>query len=214
MPPTGEAVPLLQRLVVGAEVKVAPLLDPHTPATIRFAEQLAFEPPFTPVQFHDHGPVPLTAVAVPELHRFVVGAEVKSPPLLLPHTPVTIRFAEQLAFEPPLVPLQVQLQGPVPETVEAVPLPQRLEVGAEVKSPPLLLPQEAFTMRFAEQFAVEPPFDPEQLQLQGPEPETVEAVPLPQRLEVGAEVKFWPLLLPHTPLTIGGSAVQFAVAPP
>ena len=38
--------------------------------------------------------------------------------------------ALQLAVVPPLDPAQVQVQGPEPETVEAVPVEQRLVVGA------------------------------------------------------------------------------------
>ena len=40
------------------------------------------------MQFHVHGPLPLTVVAVPVLQRLVVGAEVNVPPLDEPHTPV------------------------------------------------------------------------------------------------------------------------------
>lgn len=46
-----------------------------------------------------------------------------------------------------------------------------------------------------------PPFVPVQLQSQGPEPETEEAVPVVQRLIVGCSVKFCPSLVPQTPLT-------------
>ncbi len=61
-----------------------------------FAEQLAVVPPFDPVQLHVHGPVPLTAVAVPVLQRLVVGAEANVPPFDEPHTPL-IGFAENVA---------------------------------------------------------------------------------------------------------------------
>lgn len=44
--------------------------------------------------------------------------------------------ALQEALEPPFVPLQVQDQGPVPDTVLAVPELQRLALGAEGKEPP------------------------------------------------------------------------------
>ncbi len=54
-----------------------------------FAEQLAVVPPLDPVQLHVHGPVPLTAVAVPVLQRLVVGAEVNVPPFEEPQTPFT-----------------------------------------------------------------------------------------------------------------------------
>ena len=60
------------------------------------AEQLAVEPPLDPVQLHAHGPLPLTAVAVPVLQRLVVGAEVNVPPLDEPHTPA-MGFAENVA---------------------------------------------------------------------------------------------------------------------
>jgi hypothetical protein len=55
----------------------------------------------------------------------------------------------------------------------------------------------------AEQLTVAPPFVPEQLQLQEPDPllVTVEAVPGLQRFDVGADVSVAPLLLPQTPLT-------------
>lgn len=46
----------------------------------------------------------------------------------MPETPVL--FAEQLAVLPPLLPVQDQLQGPVPVTDPAVPVAQRLVVGA------------------------------------------------------------------------------------
>ena len=56
-----------------------------------------------------------------------------------------------------------------------------------------LLPAEGVTVqvwRFAEQFAVVPPFAPEQLQVHGPDPVTELAVPVVQRLAVGGAVRF------------------------
>jgi hypothetical protein len=47
-------------------------------------------------------------------------------------------FAEQLAFVPPLVPLQVQFHWAVPVTVDAVPVVQRFVVGAVPCACPLL----------------------------------------------------------------------------
>ena len=55
-----------------------------------------------------------------------------------------------------------------------------------------LLPAEGLTVQvgmFAEQFAVVPPFAPEQLQVHGPVPVTELAVPCVQRLVAGAAVK-------------------------
>ncbi len=54
-------------------------------------------------------------------------------------------FAEQLAVVPPLDPVQLHVQGPVPLTDVAVPALQRLAVGAVVKVPPLDEPHTPFT---------------------------------------------------------------------
>ncbi len=54
-------------------------------------------------------------------------------------------FAEQLAVVPPLDPVQLHVQGPVPRTVVEVPALQRLVVGAEVKVPPWAEPPAPFT---------------------------------------------------------------------
>ena len=78
-----------------------------------------------------------------------------------------------------------------------------------------LLPAEGVTVqawgfpRFAEQLAVEPPFDPAQVQVHGPAPLTALALPAVQRLLVGAAVKTPLLAEPHWPLT--GVAVNVAV---
>src|ERR1700722_2204633 len=50
---------------------------------------LAATPPFCAEQLHAHGPLPLTAEAVPEEHRLVVGALVSVSPLDEPHLPLT-----------------------------------------------------------------------------------------------------------------------------
>lgn len=59
------------------------------------AEQLlAVVPPFDPVQLHDQGPLPLTVVADPELHRPTVGAVVNIVLFDDPHTPFTTVFPD------------------------------------------------------------------------------------------------------------------------
>ena len=67
----------------------------------------------------------------------------------------------------------------------------------------------------AEQLAVVPPFSPAQLQVQGPEPVTALALPVVQRLVLGAAVKVPPWAVPHAPSTgIGvnvAATVQLAV---
>ena len=54
---------------------------------------------------------------------------------------VEVIWAEQLAVEPPLEPAQDQLQGPLPETVDAVPAEQRPVVGLLVREAPFDPPQ-------------------------------------------------------------------------
>ena len=55
-------------------------------------------------------------------------------------------MAEQLALLPPLLPLQDQVQGPEPPTVDAVPLAQRFDVGFDATVVPFAEPQEPCTI--------------------------------------------------------------------
>ena len=69
----------------------------------------------------------------------------------------------------------------------------------------------------AEQLAVVPPFDPAQLQVQGPEPVTALAVPVVQRSVVGALVRVVLFAGPQVPFIIGVNVavtVQLAVMGP
>jgi len=95
----------------------------------------------------------------------------------------------------------------------AIPAPQRLVEGVEVKVPPLAEPHWPLTgviARFAEQLAVEPSFKPAQLQVQGPVPVTSLGVPWLQRLVVGADVKIPPFAEPHCPFTAVESGTKVA----
>ena len=71
--------------------------------------------------------------------------------LILPPGPaegVTVHvliFAEQLAFVPPLEPLQLHDHGPLPVTNVGVPMLQRFVVGAAVNVPLFDVPQTPFT---------------------------------------------------------------------
>src|SRR5258706_7688100 len=53
------------------------------------AEQLALPPPFEPRHDQVQGPEPETAVAVPAVQRFAVGAWDTGVPFAEPHTPFT-----------------------------------------------------------------------------------------------------------------------------
>ena len=88
-PDTADAVPTLQSPVVGADNKLAPLLEPQAPFTFLLAKQLALVPPNVPLQNHRHGPEPETADAAPTLHRFDEGADRRLAPFEEPQTPLT-----------------------------------------------------------------------------------------------------------------------------
>ena len=78
--------------------------------------------------------------------------------------------------------------------------------------------------RGAEHCAVLPPLLPAQLHDQGPEPPTADAVPVPHRPVVGAELTATPFEEPHAPftgaigvtlcVTLMENAASAAVAPP
>src|SRR5271169_806754 len=61
LPPTVDAVPALQRLLVGALLRSAPFEEPHAPLTAddEGAEHNPVAPPLLPVQDQVHGPLPL-----------------------------------------------------------------------------------------------------------------------------------------------------------
>ena len=107
-------------------------------------------------------------------------------------------------MEPPLLPAQLQLHGPLPATVDAAPALQRLAVGAALAVAPFALPHAPLTAgggSTAEQVAVVPPLLPAQLHDHGPVPATVDAVPALQRFAVGVLVRSAPFEEPHAPLT-------------
>lgn len=109
-----------------------------------------------PVHFQFHGPLPDKFDVIPEEHRLMVGTIVNVPPLLLPQTPFTFRFARHVASLPPLLPKQVQLQGPVPVTFDVAPDEQRFVDGALIKLLPFAKPQFPLTCRVATQFSEVP----------------------------------------------------------
>jgi hypothetical protein len=101
------------------------------------------------------GALLVTALAVPAVHKPLIGALVAPEPLAEPQAPLTAAGLEpdstpeaeaQLAFVPPLLPEQNQFQSvPKPPTTEGVPEAQRLVVGALVTAAPLAEPQTPFT---------------------------------------------------------------------
>ena len=115
--------------------------------------------------------------------------------------PADCSGAAHEAVAPPLVPAQDQVQGPLPVTIEAVPMLQRLVDGALLMATPLAVPQTPLSVsRLAEHEAVVPPPEPAHDQAHGPVPLTAEAVPATQRFVVGVLGKSAPFDEPHDPL--------------
>jgi hypothetical protein len=128
---------------------------------------------------------------------------------------VEVSLSEHEAVEPPLLPPQVQLQGPLPLTADAVPVLQRLALGFALTVAAFELPHAPLTgcaeaVFFAEQVAVVPPLLPPQLHDHGPLPLTADAVPVPQRLALGALLSLPPFEEPHAPLTAVGDVEEVA----
>lgn len=92
----------------------------HVVEAVVFAEQLAVAPPLDPMQLHDQRPLPLTALADPALHRFVVGAVVKLLLFADPQAPfiaLVVKVADTvqlavIALVVYVVPLRVPTQVP------------------------------------------------------------------------------------------------------
>jgi hypothetical protein len=112
-----------------------PLVVPLLPVEASLSEQVAVLPPLLPAQLHDHGPLPLTAEAVPVVQRFAVGLALTVAPFEEPHAPATAgveveaSLSEHDAVLPPSLPAQVHDHGPLPLTVDAAPVVQRFAVG-------------------------------------------------------------------------------------
>lgn len=127
------------------------------------------------------------------------------------------REAEHEEVVPPLLPSQLQLQGPVPLTAVAVPVLQKLVAGAVLTVVPLALPQLPLTSTGAVHVPESlPPLVPSQTQVHGPVPLTAVATPPPHKLVEGALVKPVPLAEPQVPLTGTGctGAEHGALLPP
>jgi hypothetical protein len=61
-----------------------------TIGVVLLALQFGLTPPYSPLHVQFHGPVPATAVGVPELQRLVVGTVATVVPLALPQDPFTL----------------------------------------------------------------------------------------------------------------------------
>jgi hypothetical protein len=104
------------------------------------AEQLAACPPFKPEQVHDHGPLPVTALAKPAEHKSLIGIWSVFMPFAPPQRPSVFLEAWHAAAWPPLTPEQAHVHGPLPLTRLDAPLAQRLAAGAISVVMPSALP--------------------------------------------------------------------------
>jgi hypothetical protein len=190
---------------------------PVLPVEASLSEHVAVLPPLLPPQLHDHGPLPLTAEAVPAVQRFAVGLALTVAPFEEPHAPLTAveaSLSEQVAVLPPLLPAQLHDHGPLPLTAEAVPAVQRFAVGLALTVAPFEEPQAPLTAveaSLSEHVAVLPPSLPAQLHDHGPLPLTVDAAPAVQRFAVGLALTVAPFEEPQAPLT-AEEDVESAVA--
>ena len=166
-------------------------------------------PPLAPPQLQFQGPEPFTELALPTLHKSAFGAVLKLLPFALPQEALigaAFFFALQAALVPPLVPPQLQFQGPEPLTELALPMLHKSVLGAVLKLLPFAPPQEALmgggAFFFALQDALRPPLVPLQLQFHGPVPLNPLGLPALHRLLVGGDISKLPFALPQTPLTV------------
>lgn len=132
-------------------------------------------PPFTPghVQvvtgFAVVGKTGAEGVDVPTVHFVSVPKDAEPAGYVFsaePQVPFIILGALQAVdVVPPFNPAQVQFQGPVPETEEAVPTEHKLAVGAAGTPTPLAVPQTPLTLKVAVQVVSVPLLIPLQVQV-------------------------------------------------
>lgn len=97
-----------------------------------------------------------------------------------------MRGAAQFIFVPPLMPPHDQFQF-VPTALTPDGLPEEHKaVGVFTSPTPFAVPHTPSIFLMAEQFAVEPPFDPAHVHEYGPEPDTLDGAPNAHRLVDGA----------------------------
>jgi hypothetical protein len=94
IPETGDGVPALHRPLMGGLVVAALLAGPHTAESEAGGALQAAKP-----QVQVHGPLPVTADAVPMLHSALAGAALAGTPLAAPHIPVTGGAGQERRFE-------------------------------------------------------------------------------------------------------------------
>lgn len=200
MPATALGVPEMHNPWDGAVVTPTPCAGPHAALSNTGAPQLTDAPPFSPLQFQFHGPLPVTTLAVPDAHNAVVGVDDAPTPLASPHAPSFKIGAEQLTVVFSPEPVQLQLHGPSPMTAVSCPDLQRPDVGAALTATPFAGPHAPLTNVYTTHCAVTPPLSPKQLQYHGPLPVMLVALPDAHNLLGGGDAESDPFAGPHSPL--------------
>jgi hypothetical protein len=113
------ALPVAQRLSVGASAAEVPCANPQTPFWLTRASHETVAPPLRPAHDQLQGPVPLTALGKPTLHSAFFGISPRPFSDAGPHTAFARGCAEQVAAWPPFSPEHVHAQGPLPVTALA-----------------------------------------------------------------------------------------------
>jgi hypothetical protein len=143
VPVTVPGSPTLQSAFFGISLLPLSEAGPQTAFMRACAEQVAAWPPFRPEHVHAQGPLPVTALAKPALHKSAIGMLSLPVPLAGPQMPSIFFGALHAAALPPLVPEQAHVHGPSPLTRLAAPLKQRLVAGALSATAPFARPHSA-----------------------------------------------------------------------
>jgi hypothetical protein len=188
--------PLSLIAVPAEQPSATPLLhEPLTAHTPLLCEQFAVEPPPDPTQFHvrvvPQDVAPLSDAAEPAEHT--PGVPEHDP--LTAHEPL---LCEQFAVEPPPDPTQFHVRV-VPQDV--APLSDAAEPAEHTPGVPEHDPLTGTTATGAEHDAFEPPPDPLQFHVHGPEPLTAVGVPTEHKFDDGALDTATPFADPQAPLS-------------
>ena len=178
------------------------------PTQLRFEVQLASEPPLLPRHVHVYGPLPLTLVALPALHRLLVGAPVVFPPAAEPQDPFTTgaHVAPDCCVHEPWLHEKLALPalgGPLSDALRDCPWFAAVTEPLQLRPLTVQVRDPDVQLRFEEQLASEPPLLPRHVHVYGPLPLTLVALPELHRLLVGALVVLSPAAEPQDPFTIG-----------
>lgn len=170
---------------------------------LRFAEQYTVTPPPEPTQGQEYGPEPVTAPAVPALQSPDDGADRKLWPCDDPQEPA-MTWVQDALDTPQLPSLQVDTAEPVqpPAPLVMAPLKPWSCAERDDEQPSPHASEVAPQLLCELHDALAPPPWPVQVQVKGPAPDTVPAVPDAQSPAVGALAVLPPSAAPQDAVMI------------